>query len=45
VEERTGHTLDEVSEADIRQAIADEQLETFRRADEIVEAVRRWTIA
>ena len=45
VQERTGRDPAEVPEDEKRRIVADEQLETFRRADEIMEAVRHWTIA
>ncbi len=42
--ERTGRDPNSVLEDEKRRIVADEQLETFRRADEIKEAVRSWTI-
>ncbi len=45
VKERTGQDLDEVSEDRKRRIVADEQLETFKKAEQIREAVGRWAIA
>ena len=45
VKERTGEDPNEVPEDRKRRIVADEQLETFKMAEEIREAVGRWTIA
>ncbi len=44
VNERTGRDPNTVPGDEQRRKVADEQLETFKRADEIKEAVCRWTI-
>jgi hypothetical protein len=45
VGERTERNPEEVPEDEKRRVVADEQLETFRRFEEISEAVRQWRVA
>ena len=44
VKERSGRPPDEISEDELRRIVADEQLATFQGAQEIMEAVRNWSI-
>lgn len=45
VKERTGRDPNKVSEDKKHRIVADEQLATFLQAEEIMEAVRQWTVS